>query len=85
MIVQRISQDFQWVIGFALPISRELYTWLRRKLLHVAFEETRSNVVELIKTNMNYASSNAIAIQFPPDGLPLENKICMLREIFSLN
>ena len=61
-IVKKMSQDLQWVIAFGLPISREIYTWLRRKLLHVAFEETRLNVVELIKTNMNYASDISITL-----------------------
>ena len=62
MILKKMSQDFQWVIAFGQPISREIFTWLRRKLLHVAFEETRSNVVELVKTNMNYASSISMAL-----------------------
>ena len=62
IILKKMPQDYQWVIGFGLPVTREIYTWLRRKLLHVAFEETRSNVVELMKTNISYASNISILL-----------------------
>ena len=49
--LKKIPSDFQWILGFALPIIREICSWLRRKILSRAFEERRYNPMQFIQIN----------------------------------
>ena len=42
----------QWSLGICLLIFRESSSRLKRYLLHCAFDENRSNIIELISTNV---------------------------------
>ena len=61
-MLKKTPADFQWIMAFGLPIIREINSWLRRKILHCAFDKTRSNTMELIQINISYASYISVAL-----------------------
>ena len=56
IMFKKTPSDVQWILGFAIPVIRETFSWLRRTVLHIAFDETRSNLLELIRNNIVFAS-----------------------------
>lgn len=61
-ILKKSPSDYQWIMGFGLPIIREISSWLKRKCLSHAFDETRTNLIVMIVTNIQYAAHTSIAL-----------------------
>ena len=62
IMFKKTPSDAQWIMGFALLIMRELFFWLRRTVLQIAFDETRSNLLEIIRTNIVFAKYVAMGL-----------------------
>ena len=62
IMFKKTPSDYQWIMAFAILIIREIVFWLKRAVLNIAFDETRSNLLELIRTNITFASYVAIAL-----------------------
>ena len=59
---KKTPSDVQWIMGFAIPVIRETFSWLRRTVLHIAFDETGSNLFDFIRTNIFFASYISMAL-----------------------
>ena len=62
MMLKKTPSNIQWVVGLGLPIIREGFSWLKTKLLLLAFEETNSNVVEIIRTNVGHGLRLSVSL-----------------------
>ena len=62
IILKKTPTHFQWICGFGVPIIREITSRLRRKCLNLAFEETRTNLIDLIQTNIAHLAYISITL-----------------------
>ena len=55
-------EDVQWIVGIGLPIIREVGSWLRIKLLRLAFDERSSNLINLVAVNVGHTFYVSVAL-----------------------
>ena len=62
MIFKEAPADMQWIVGIGLPIIREVGSWLRVRMLHLAFDEKSSNLINLIGMNVGHTFYVSVAL-----------------------
>ena len=62
MIFKEAPADMQWIVAIGLPIIRDIGSWLRIKLLRLAFDERSSNLINLVAVNVGHTFYVSVAL-----------------------